>query len=182
VGVTLTDVIPAGATFQSVTPSAGCATPSVGSTGTVTCALGTLANGATANVTLIVNVTAASGSVVSNTPSLGALTPDPNRVDKSATPNPNVVAPGSISGTVCANAAPPCVVGPNPPIQGATITVRNSDNGFGAGTATTDASGNYSVNGLFPRNYKVSAEANNFATPFFNNQTHFTASHPLPIT
>jgi large repetitive protein len=55
-GVTVTNVVPAGSLFVSVTASQGnCATPPVGSTGTVICSLGSLANGGAATITLTVD-------------------------------------------------------------------------------------------------------------------------------
>ncbi len=53
-GVTVTDVLPAGLTFVSATPSQGTCT----GTTTVTCNLGTLANGANTSVTLTATATA----------------------------------------------------------------------------------------------------------------------------
>jgi hypothetical protein len=74
------------------------------------------------------------------------------------------------------------VAGTNPAISGALINVRNSDSGSTSATGTTDASGNYLIGGLSPRNYKVSAEANGFATRFFNNQTNFSAGNLVAVT
>src|SRR5439155_10499226 len=91
-----------------------------------------------------------------------------------------VATPGAISGTVCANALPPCG-GANPAINGATINVRNSDSGFQVATGATAADGTYTVSGLEPRNYKVSAESNGFGTIFFNNQTNFTSGNVVTV-
>jgi len=58
--VVLTDALPAGTTFVSLTqesgPTASCVTPSAGAGGTVTCSFNTLANGATAQFTLTLNI------------------------------------------------------------------------------------------------------------------------------
>ena len=48
-GVSVTDTLPAGVTFDSATPSQGTCSQS---SGTVTCALGTIANGASATVAI----------------------------------------------------------------------------------------------------------------------------------
>lgn len=65
--VVTTDVVPAGTTFQSVTPLPGtCTAPAVGGTGTVTCTLGSQPKGSKFKITLVVNVTAGSGTVISN--------------------------------------------------------------------------------------------------------------------
>src|SRR5262249_13524490 len=63
--VTFTDVVPAGTTFQSVTPAA-CATPPVNGVGTITCTLGQVASEAKVTFVILVKVTALNGSV-SNT-------------------------------------------------------------------------------------------------------------------
>ena len=173
-------VIAAGTTFQSLSGSSGgCTTPAVNSTGTVNCSFGNFAIRSGQTFTLVVKVTAPSGSV-SNTASATTLTPDPNPANDSATATTNITAPGAISGTVCANALPPCTVA-NPAIASATINVRNSDSGFQVATGITAADGTYTLNGLAPRNYKISAEANGFATRFFNNQTNFTSGTLVPV-
>ncbi len=65
--VAITDTLPAGTTFQSVTVSPGsCTSPAQGATGTVTCTLGSQPVGSRIKASLIVNVTAASGTVITN--------------------------------------------------------------------------------------------------------------------
>ena len=120
INVLLSDTVPAGTTFQSLTSNAACATPAVNGTGSIDCALGTLANGATVTFALVVRVTQASGSV-SNTASIKTLTPDPNSANDSATSTVNITQSGAISGTVVQGAG-----GPNPGtgISGALITFR----------------------------------------------------------
>src|SRR5262249_864714 len=108
--VTLTDTVPAGTTFQSVTPAA-CSTPPLHGAGTITCGLGQVASGAKATFVVVVKVTAASGSV-SNTVTVSSPTSDPNGANNSATTIANIVASGTISGSVCAGAvANPCAAG-----------------------------------------------------------------------
>ncbi len=66
--VVITDTLPSGTTFESVTVSPGtCTAPAQGASGTVTCTLGSQPEGSRIKITLVVNVTAASGSVISNT-------------------------------------------------------------------------------------------------------------------
>lgn len=60
-------------------------------------------------------------------------------------------APGSVAGQVTAS-------GTGAPIAGATVNVAYAG-GSPAGQTTTDGSGNYSVAGLFPGNYSVTASA-----------------------
>src|SRR5207247_1245291 len=59
-GVSVSDVLPAGAAFVSATPSQG----TCSGTSTVSCALGGLANGGSATVSIVVT---ASGTSLSNT-------------------------------------------------------------------------------------------------------------------
>jgi len=174
------DTVPVGTTFQSVTPSTGCSTPAVNTAGAIDCALGTLASGATVTLFLVVKVTAVSGSV-SNTVAVRTITPDPNPANDAATANTTVTAAGAISGTVCNGAQPPCVVGINPLIAGATVVVRNSDSGTEVASGTTDSGGNYTIGGLPPRNYTVSAEANGFAVRYFSNQVSLTAANVVTV-
>jgi len=84
--VVVTDVLPAGTTFQSMTMSPGtCTVPASGSSGTVTCTLGSQPKGAKMKGSLVLNVTAISGTVIANTVSVTAATPDPNTKNNSAT-------------------------------------------------------------------------------------------------
>jgi uncharacterized repeat protein (TIGR01451 family) len=78
VGATVTDNVPAGTTFVSVTTSQGTfSAPPAGGTGMVTCSLGTIPVGGSATITLIVSVNAGPGSNISNTASVTATTSDP---------------------------------------------------------------------------------------------------------
>jgi uncharacterized repeat protein (TIGR01451 family) len=84
--VTVTDVVPTGTTFVSVTPNGGtCTAPPVGGTGTVTCTVATIANGQVLKITLVVNVNASSGNVISDTATVSALTSDPHTNNNTAT-------------------------------------------------------------------------------------------------
>lgn len=75
--VTLTDVLPAGTTFVSMTQTSGPAFNCSGTT-TVTCTIGTLVNGATAAFQLTVQDNSAIGTTLSNTATITSTTPDPN--------------------------------------------------------------------------------------------------------
>lgn len=86
----LTDVLPTGTTFVSLTAPAGwtCTTPAVGVTGTVSCTNPSVAFGTTAvTFTLVVLVAAdaVEGTTVSNTASVTTSTSDPDPADNSAT-------------------------------------------------------------------------------------------------
>jgi uncharacterized repeat protein (TIGR01451 family) len=85
--VTLTDVIPVGTTFVSISVGSGCMTPAAGSTGTVTCTRPTIPDNSGFTFTLVVNVNAAlpAGTVITNTATVTSTTTDPNAADNSAT-------------------------------------------------------------------------------------------------
>jgi hypothetical protein len=86
-GVTLTDQLPAGVTFNSATPSQGtCAQ----SGGTVTCQLGTLAGGDSANVQ--VQVTPQQAGTITNVASVTSNEEDANSADDIARADTTVVA------------------------------------------------------------------------------------------
>jgi len=84
--VVVTDVLPAGLTFVSATPSQGTCT----GTTTVTCSLGGLASGASATVTL--TVTSATATPASNTATVTATEVDPNPANNTATATAGVVS------------------------------------------------------------------------------------------
>jgi uncharacterized repeat protein (TIGR01451 family) len=79
--VTMSDPLPSGTTFQSITTPPGwtCTTPAVGSNGTVSCSNLSLAVG-TANFTLVVRVApnTANNSTLSNTATVSSITTDSN--------------------------------------------------------------------------------------------------------
>lgn len=96
-GVTLTDNLPSGVSFQSVSTSQG----SCSGTATITCDLGNLPNGAKVTVTIVVTVTAQSGSVTNSAAVEGHPTdsnPGNNRADVTSTlitasPSPTSTGP-----------------------------------------------------------------------------------------
>jgi len=84
--VAVTDAVPAGSTFVSVSTSAGtCKSPVVGGTGTVSCSIGSLVASDTATVTLTVKVTAAPGKEVTDTARISAAAFDPDTANNSST-------------------------------------------------------------------------------------------------
>jgi uncharacterized repeat protein (TIGR01451 family) len=84
-GVVITDVIPAGTTFVSATLErvawGSCALKA----GTVTCNVGDLQAGADIGLHIILTVTAPSGTVLTDTVSVGSLNPDSNPANNTAT-------------------------------------------------------------------------------------------------
>jgi large repetitive protein len=80
-GTTVTDVLPAGTTFQSATPSQGsCAN----SAGTVTCNLGTLNPSATATIALTVTMPT-TAATVSNTATVTAVNAETSPANNAST-------------------------------------------------------------------------------------------------
>jgi uncharacterized repeat protein (TIGR01451 family) len=89
--VVVTDVLPAGVTFVSATPTQG----SCSGTTTITCNLGALANGGSASIVL--QVTPAASGPLSNTASVSAAPqPDPNNANDQSTSNVTVLPASSI--------------------------------------------------------------------------------------
>ena len=80
-GVTLTDVLPAGVTFVSATPSSG----TCSGTSTVVCKLGIFPSGATATIDIVVTVASNAPDTLTNSASVTALTSDPVLGNNTAT-------------------------------------------------------------------------------------------------
>ena len=88
VGVIVTDVLPAGATFVSATPSQG----SCSGTSTVSCSLGNMLNGASATIVLVVVGPSGTGTVV-NTATVSSSTTDFNTANNTSTSTTTVATP-----------------------------------------------------------------------------------------
>ncbi len=123
--VAISDPVPSGTTFVSLTGSGGwtCITPPVGGTGTVNCTKSTMTNHKLDALTLTIHVPAntASGTTINDSVTISsASTPDPNSSNNSA----SVPATVSTSGNVSISKAAPGVVmaGQNVTYS---ITVRN---------------------------------------------------------
>ncbi|MBV8518372.1 MAG: DUF11 domain-containing protein [Acidobacteria bacterium] len=80
VGTTVTDVLPAGTTYVSATPSQG----SCSGTSVVTCTLGTLAPSATATISLVVTLPSTQMEIT-NTATVTASNVDPNPANNAST-------------------------------------------------------------------------------------------------
>ncbi|HEX7192118.1 MAG TPA: hypothetical protein VF381_11175 [Thermoanaerobaculia bacterium] len=126
--VTLSDPLPPGVLFQSISPNAGwnCATPAVGSNGTVSCSTATFATGGVV-FTLVTTVSpsVSDGTVLSNVATVSSTTPDPDSNDNSSEADSTVVAPSSPTLTITKSGAPdPVTAGTN-----LTYTITASNNG-----------------------------------------------------
>jgi len=101
--VVVSDTLPTGTTFVSLTAAAGwtCTTPAVGGTGTVSCTKASVAVAESAVFTLVVNVasTTPSGTVISNTATVSSATVDPNPANNSATSTTTVTTQADLSVT-----------------------------------------------------------------------------------
>jgi uncharacterized repeat protein (TIGR01451 family) len=89
--VVVTDVLPAGTTFVSATPSQG----SCSGTSTVTCSLGTIANGGSATIALTVTLPLTTGPV-SNTATVTTSSSDTNPANNASTSTFAVVSAARI--------------------------------------------------------------------------------------
>jgi uncharacterized repeat protein (TIGR01451 family) len=92
--VVVTDILPAGTTFTSATPTQG----SCSGTTTVTCNLGTIANASSATITLTVTSPSTAGPV-SNTATVATSSSDPNPGNNSATAVITVIPAANIPAT-----------------------------------------------------------------------------------
>jgi uncharacterized repeat protein (TIGR01451 family) len=129
-GVTVTDPLPTGVTFDGETSSSACSLNS----GTVTCAVGALANQAQAQVTIVVTVNADAASPLSNTVSVTGDQADPGAGNDSATVQTTVNAEVNLAIAKVANLEE--VVAGNPLTY--TITVTNTGPSNASGVTVTD--------------------------------------------
>lgn len=133
--VMLTDVVPAGTTFESLTVPGGwaCSTPAVGAGGSVSCALASLASGATTVFDLRVRVDGATpaGATLNNTVTVGSATSDPDPSNNTDTEPTLVVASGSADVAVVKTDAP------DPQAAGAPVSYTFTVTNYGPAPATT---------------------------------------------
>ena len=90
-GVTVTDTLPAGVTFDSAASTPGCAE----ALGVVTCTVGNLANGASTTITIVVKVDpAAPLGTITNIAVVAGQELDPNMADNTATADTTIAPHG----------------------------------------------------------------------------------------
>jgi uncharacterized repeat protein (TIGR01451 family) len=89
--VTLTDALPSGVTYASVSTTAGTCSQA---SGTVTCLLGTMSNGGSATVTLLAS--AGSSATITNTASVTAAQNDPNLSNNSSSVTTTIATPTAV--------------------------------------------------------------------------------------
>jgi uncharacterized repeat protein (TIGR01451 family) len=104
--VTLTNVLPAALTFQSLSAPAGwsCTTPAVGANGTVTCTRAALGDGS-GSFTLVTNVAANASGTISNSATITADTNDPSAASNSSTAVVAVTQPAPTADDMTVNVA-----------------------------------------------------------------------------
>ena len=95
------DVLPAGVTFGSSTPSQGSCSEA---SGTVTCDLGTMADGGSATITIVVTPTV--DGTLSNTATVSSTTTDPTSGNNSSTASTTVTPVADVSVSVSDSADP----------------------------------------------------------------------------
>ncbi len=128
--VALTDTLPAGVTFVSVSPSGPVCTQAAG---TVTCDLGSLVSGGSVTVTIVVTPTAS--GTLDNSASVTATETDPAPGNNSATASTTVNPSADLSVTKT-DSPDPVTVGSNLTY---TITVSNAGPSAAAGVSLNDA-------------------------------------------
>ena len=133
--VSLSDTLPAGTTFVSLSAPGGwsCGTPAVGGTGTITCTNPSLPIG-NAVFTLTVNVNAgvANGTVITNTATVSSVTTDPNTGNESGTATTTV-------GVGSADLSVTKVDTPDPVVAGSNLTYTITVTNAGPSNATSAA-------------------------------------------
>jgi len=137
--VSLTDAVPANATFASRTQTTGpaftCTDPPVGGTGTITCTIATFAEGASATFQIVMNVSPAAqtGNTVINIATVTSETADADGSDNTATSTATVAVDADLSVTK---------TGPTSAPAGAnityTVTVANGGPSDAASVTLTD--------------------------------------------
>ena len=109
--VTLSDVIPAGATFESIVQTGGvaflCTTPAVGGTGTVSCTAANMPSATHGVFTLSVRINAGASGTISNTATASSNVADPDPSDNSSTPPALTITNPGVDLTVTKSASPP---------------------------------------------------------------------------
>jgi uncharacterized repeat protein (TIGR01451 family) len=136
-GVTLSDAIPAGATFFSESQTGGpvfvCSNPSVGGTGTISCSIATLGVGATATFSITLTANAAAGATITNTATVSSTSTDANAGNNSASASTIVAGPDLA--VTKSDAPDPVIPGSNITY---TITVMNNGTGGAHNVSLTD--------------------------------------------
>jgi uncharacterized repeat protein (TIGR01451 family) len=147
-GVTLSDVLPAGVTFVSATPSSG----TCSGTSTVTCNLGIFPSGATATVDIVVTAPNTPGTIT-NTATVAALTTDPNPSNNTAS------AVTTVSSLVPTSVVSRMTHGSITPPFNVSLPLSPSPRGVECRSSASLGAGNYTMVFTFPNNLMSVASA-----------------------
>jgi uncharacterized repeat protein (TIGR01451 family) len=134
-GVSLSDTLPAGTTFVSLSSPGGwlCTTPAVGAGGTVSCSNASVAIGnAVFTLTVAVGAGVADGTIITNTATASSSTSDPNTGNESGTATTTV-------GVGSADLSTTKVDTPDPVMAGTNLTYAITVTNVGPSNATTAA-------------------------------------------
>ena len=132
INVSFTEAIPANTTFVSATPVPAAGWTCSVAAGNLTCTNAALAANASTTFTVVVTVNAgtASGTVITDTANVSAVTPDPNPNNNSATVTVVVATAGQADMSVTSAASP------NPVTDGNNITYTQTATNNGPAVAT----------------------------------------------
>ncbi|HEY2324730.1 MAG TPA: hypothetical protein VGJ82_17865 [Thermoanaerobaculia bacterium] len=126
--ITLTDPLPAGVLFQSISANAGwsCTTPAVGSSGTITCSTASFAAGTVDfTVATTVSPSVSDGTLLANVATVSSTTADPLSNNNTSEADSTVAAPASPALAITKAGAPdPVTAGTD-----LTYTITASNNG-----------------------------------------------------
>ncbi|PYQ27212.1 MAG: hypothetical protein DMF56_20775 [Acidobacteria bacterium] len=135
-GITLQDLIPAGMTFVSVTPSATCTDPGAGNGGTVTCTVATLAENDSTTFTIVLHIPPQTppGTGFTNIANISSPT-DPNGENDTSSATTSTPPPPSSDGSILKDG--PTSAAPDSDVP-YTITVSNNGPDASATFSWTD--------------------------------------------
>jgi uncharacterized repeat protein (TIGR01451 family) len=144
-GATITDPLPAGLTFVSITQDSGpaftCSTPGPGSGGTVECSLATFPAGASATFTLVAHIPsgATPGTFITNTATASTPFPTgtPDSTDENNSASAATLVTGGTSADLALTKSAPAIVAPGANIT-YTLTASNGGPGAAANAQVTD--------------------------------------------
>ena len=138
--VTVTDTLPAGVTFQSLSgggPGFTCTTPAVGANGTVQCTTPLMFNTPFAGINIVVKVdpSVPIGTIITNTASVTSTTPDPDTSNNSGSADIVVASPNAADLTISKDAPYPAYAGENTVFR---LTAANNGPATASNVTVTD--------------------------------------------
>ncbi|MEQ8849359.1 SdrD B-like domain-containing protein [Botrimarina sp.] len=155
-GVTVTDLLPSGATFAPAGSTSPAATASVAGGTQLTYNLGSLASGADASITIVATIDASFTGTLTNTATVAGNESETIVANNTAAAQTSAAVPlGTISGRVFLDVDGDNVQDPSDPgIAGVVLSLFNSADTLIAVT-TTDSNGDYAFTNVVPGAYRV---------------------------